>query len=84
MNINKRITIFCCFVSMPMFFLSTAHAAIYKCVNVQNEVYYVDKPCGLNHKESEIKPTLDPISSDVSNDLSSADSNDEPEIEQED
>lgn len=39
---------------------SSAQAAIFKCVNSQEEVYYNDKPCPVNDKETELKAVKDP------------------------
>jgi len=41
-------------------FVSTSHAAIYKCVNTQDEVFYLDKPCPVNHDEKSLKHVKDP------------------------
>ena len=39
---------------------SSAQAAIYKCINQQDEVFYHDKPCPVNHKEKSLKHVKDP------------------------
>lgn len=46
---------------VPLISFSEAQAAIYKCVNNKEEVYYNDKPCPKNNKESQIKAVKDPV-----------------------
>ena len=41
----------------------TAQAAIFKCVNAQDEVFYHDKPCPVNHEEESLKHVKDPQNS---------------------
>ena len=41
----------------------TAQAAIFKCVNAQDEVFYHDKPCPVNHEEESLKHIKDPKNS---------------------
>ena len=38
----------------------TSQAAIFKCVNAQDEVFYHDKPCPVNHEEKSLKHIKDP------------------------
>ncbi len=39
---------------------STVRAEIYKCENIKNEIYYIDKPCPVLDKETEIAAVKDP------------------------
>jgi len=39
---------------------SSAQAAIFKCINQQDEVFYHDKPCPVNHEEKSLKHVKDP------------------------
>jgi len=45
----------------PVFFLVNAHATIYKCVNINANVYYNDKPCPKNDIERQLKSVKDPV-----------------------
>ncbi len=47
-------------VLFQLTFSSSAQAAIFKCVNQQDEVFYHDKPCPVNHKEKSLKHVKDP------------------------
>lgn len=42
-----------------LLFTSQAYAKIYKCENKLNEVYYHDKPCPINDKETEMRAEKD-------------------------
>ena len=46
---------------VPLFMTVDAQATIYKCVNLNAEVYYNDKPCPLTDIESQIKAAKDPV-----------------------
>jgi len=56
----KKILSICSLTLVHLIFSATAQATIYKCINAKAEVYYNDKPCPLNDKESEIKAVKDP------------------------
>ena len=57
---NYKILIFGSLLFAPLLIPIEAQASIYKCVNAKAEVYYNDKPCPLNDKESKIKAVKDP------------------------
>lgn len=58
---NKRIVKFCVLLTLYQFGLSSiAQASIYKCVDVEGSVFYIDKPCPVNHQEESIKHIEDP------------------------
>lgn len=42
------------------FLVEDAQAKIYKCVNVNGEVFYNDKPCSVTEIESQMKAIKDP------------------------
>jgi len=58
---NKKIivTVFS-FVFLPLLMLE-AKAAIYKCTNAKQEIYYNDKPCPIKDEEKEFKAVKDPV-----------------------
>ena len=45
---------------IPLLITTQAQATIYKCVNLQAEVYYNDKPCPVTNIERKIRSVKDP------------------------
>ena len=59
---NKTNSIaFTLIMTSSLFIVSGAQATIYKCINVQAEVYYNDKPCSVTTIERKIKSAKDPV-----------------------
>lgn len=60
---NKIVKFFVCFLMILFFNISVApvNAAIFKCINTDGKIYYKDKPCPLDNKETELKAIKDPI-----------------------
>ena len=48
------------FMVSVSFLAKDAQAKIYKCVNVNEEVFYNDKPCSVTEIESQMKAVKDP------------------------
>lgn len=58
-NIKIAIYVFV-MVSVQFMFVQAAEAEIFKCENIQGKVFYNEKPCPVNEKETELKPVKDP------------------------
>ena len=57
---KNKIIIICSLALVPLFFTLEVQATIYKCVNVNAEVYYNDKPCPVSDIERQLKSVKDP------------------------
>ncbi len=60
---NKKNMIFTCLMLSPLMIASgVGNAAdIFKCINVNAEVFYNDKPCPITNVERKIKSVKDPV-----------------------
>lgn len=59
-NINKLASL-CAVGGVFLLIAPIAEAKIYKCVNIDNKVFYNDKPCPVLDKETEINAVKDPL-----------------------
>jgi len=57
---NHKLNILGTLVFMSLLFSAESHAAIYKCVKANSEVFYNDKPCPVADKETEFNSVKDP------------------------
>lgn len=65
MNYKKRVTV----ISLGLFLLQAAatssYAAIYKCTDEEDKVFYHDKPCPIGHLQKEMAHAEDPDAKSV-------------------
>ena len=59
---NKIISLSYLAVSLVLLAPSLSYATIFKCIDKKGEVYYNDKPCPINAKETKLKNIKDPKS----------------------
>ena len=59
-KMNHKLNILGTLVFMSLLFSAESHAAIYKCVKANSEVFYNDKPCPVADKETEFNSVKDP------------------------
>lgn len=58
-NVKKQWVLWNFILVLPLLVIQQAHAKIYKCENSDSEVFYIDKPCPVDDKETKIRAEKD-------------------------